>query len=105
MEKKAFLADLKKAITNSIGSERLKGVLLFGSEARSAATENSDIDILVLLKGPVLLGPDLQKVISATYFIQLEIDRCIHFIVADVNDYESGEFSLYRTIKNEGVAA
>jgi predicted nucleotidyltransferase len=105
MEKKLLLASVKKAISERIDSDRLKGVFLFGSEARSTATESSDIDILVLLKGPVHLGSDLQEVISATYSIQLELDRCMHFIVADSEDYDSGEFSLYRTIKSEGVAA
>jgi len=105
MEKKVFLASIKSAIAKKIGGEKLKGVFLFGSEARSIAAESSDIDILVLLKGPVHLGSDLQDVISATYSIQLELDRCMHFIVADCKDYESGEYSLYRTIKKEGVAA
>lgn len=105
MEKKIMLARVKKAIAERFAADRLKGVFLFGSEARSTATESSDVDILVLLKGPVQLGPDLQEVISATYSIQLEIGRCLHFVVADSKDYDSGEFSLYRMIKREGVAA
>jgi len=105
MDKKALLARINKAITERIGKERPKGVFLFGSEARSNASDSSDIDLLVLLNGPVHLGLDLQEVIEATYSIQLEIDRCFHFIVADREDYDSGEFSLYRTIKKEGIAA
>ncbi len=105
MDKKQLLIDIKKAIADKVGNNRLKGVLLFGSEARSTATEESDIDILVLLSGPIQLGSDLQEVISATYFIQLDIDRAIHFVIADEKEYESGEFSLYRTIKKEGFAA
>jgi uncharacterized protein len=104
MEKKFLLAGIKKAIAERIGSDRLKGVFLFGSEARSTATKNSDIDILVILKGPVQFGSDLQEVISATYSMQLDIDQIIHFTIGDIRDYESGEFSLYRRIKNEGVA-
>jgi predicted nucleotidyltransferase len=105
MEKKTLLTKVKKAIAERFAADRLKGIFLFGSEARAAASESSDVDILVLLNGPVQLGPDLQEVIAATYAIQLEIDRCLHFVVADSKDYDSGEFSLYRTIKREGVAA
>jgi predicted nucleotidyltransferase len=105
LNKKILLSRISKAIAAEIGKERLKGVILFGSEVRSTATESSDIDILVLLKGPVQLGLDLQEVISATYVIQLELDRCIHFIIADIKDYDSGDFSLYRIIKKEGIAA
>jgi predicted nucleotidyltransferase len=105
MNKKLLLTRVKKAIAEKIGSERLKGVFLFGSEARSTAMDSSDIDIFVILQGPVQFGPDLQEIISATYSIQLEIDRFLHFVIADSKDYDSGEFSLYRTIKSEGVAA
>jgi predicted nucleotidyltransferase len=105
MDKKFLLTSIKKAIAEKLGNGRLKGLFLFGSEARSTASDSSDIDILVLLEGPVHLASDLQEVISSTYPIQLELDRFLHFIVADSKDYDSGEYSLYRTIKNEGVAA
>jgi predicted nucleotidyltransferase len=65
MDKALLLADIKKAIAEKIGNDRLKGLFLFGSEARSTATDNSDIDILVLLEGPVRLASDLQEVISS----------------------------------------
>jgi predicted nucleotidyltransferase len=99
------LKAIKNAIAERIGDDRLKGVYLFGSEARSTAIGNSDIDILVLLRGPVHLGADLQEVILATYPLQLELDRFLHFIIADVKDYNSDEFSLYRAIKAEGIPA
>jgi predicted nucleotidyltransferase len=102
---KLLIATVKNAIAERIGGDRLKGVFLLGSEARSSATEDSDIDILVLLKGPVHLGSDLQLVISATYSIQLDLDRFLHFIIADFKDYNSDEFSLYRIIKAEGIPA
>jgi len=89
---KLLIGIVKNAIAERIGDDRLMGVFLFGSEARSSATESSDIDILILLKGPVRLGADLQEIISATYSIQLELDRFLHFIIADVNDYNSDEF-------------
>jgi predicted nucleotidyltransferase len=105
MEINVVLKSLKDIISECIGQERLQGVMLFGSEARSTATMTSDIDIMVLLKGPINYGQDLWNIISATYTIQLEIERCLHFILADIEEYNSGEFSLYRIIKNEGIAA
>lgn len=105
MEIKVLLTRIKTAIAECMGNDRLKGVFLFGSEARSCSTESSDIDILVLLEGPVHHGLDLQEVISATYSIQLEIDKFLHFVLADVEDYNAGDYALYRIVKSEGVAA
>jgi uncharacterized protein (DUF433 family) len=83
---------------------RLKGVVLFGSSARGNAGPDSDIDILVLLQGPVETGRDIDSAVKATYSLQLEIpDRPIHLAVADVEDYEAGEFAIYRHAKAEGV--
>ena len=99
-----FLTRIKKAIIEKMGENRIKGVFLFGSESRSISDERSDIDILVLIKGPVRLASDLQEVISSTYPIQLEINRFLHFTVADSKEYDSGAFFLYRAIKKEGIA-
>ena len=41
---------------------RLRGVVLYGSEARGEATPTSDIDVLVLLDGPVRFGEELRRV-------------------------------------------
>lgn len=83
--------------------DRLKGLILYGSEARGEATEDSDIDFLVLLTGPVRFGDDAFAIIDALYPIQLEVIRPICATPADVKAYESCEFSFYRNVKEEGV--
>ncbi len=83
--------------------DRLQGVVLYGSEARGEAGPDSDIDLLVLLEGPVNLGKDLWTAIEAVYPVQLETDRPIHPMPVDARSYEAGEFALYRNAKREGV--
>jgi predicted nucleotidyltransferase len=82
---------------------RLKGVVLCGSEARGEATEESDIDILVLLDGPFRYGHELEKIISTLYPIQLEVFRPLDATPVDVRKYESGLMALYRNAKKEGI--
>lgn len=83
--------------------DRLKGIILYGSEARGDATEDSDIDLLVLLEGPVKALGDLRIIVDALYPLQLEVDRPIHATPADFADYQAGEFSLYANVREEGV--
>jgi len=52
MERERLLREVKARLAAAFG-ERLKGVILYGSEARGAAEPDSDIDFLVLLDGPV----------------------------------------------------
>ena len=92
-----------KARLHAIYGDRLGGVVLYGSEARGEATPDSDIDILVLLTGPVALGQELRTIIAALYPLQLEIERPLHAIPVDMHVYEAGEFALYRHAQREGI--
>jgi predicted nucleotidyltransferase len=100
----SVLQRIKAALTVAFSS-RFRGVVLYGSEARGEATSDSDIDVLVLLAGPVQLGQDLRTIIHALYPLQLEIGRCIDALPVDITVYEAGEFALYRNAKREGITA
>lgn len=97
-----LLARIKTCLQAVYGS-RLHGVVLYGSEARGTATPDSDIDLLVLLTGPIALGRELRTIIQALYPIQLDIERPIHALPVDVKLYEAGEFGLYRHAHREGM--
>ena len=94
-----------KSILKDVYKERLKGIILYGSEVRGDAAPDSDLDLLVLLKGPVSLGSDLEIIIQAIYPLQLELERPIHVQPVDIADFEAGEFALYRNARKEGVFA
>jgi predicted nucleotidyltransferase len=83
--------------------DRLQGVLLYGSEARNEAREGSDLDLMVLLDGPVRLGRDLETIIEALYPVQLEIDAPIHATPVPADVFEAGEWGVYRSARREGV--
>jgi predicted nucleotidyltransferase len=83
--------------------ERLRGVLLYGSEARNEARTGSDVDLMVLLDGPVRLGRDLDTIVEALYPVQLEIDAPIHATPVSAEIFEAGEWGLYRSARRDGV--
>ncbi len=96
------IPEIKRRLGALYGN-RLKGVILYGSEARSEAAEDSDIDMLVLLEGPVKFGEEARRIIHALYPVQLEVIRPIHAIPVDSAHYDAGEFALYRRVKSEGI--
>ena len=101
MVKDRLLTEIKHRLA-SIYGERLRGVFLYGSEARGEALEESDIDVMIVLNGPVQLMKEPKRSIDAVYPLTLETGRPIHPDPVDVSDFEAAEFAFYRNVKVEG---
>jgi len=104
MERSELLQRVKAALRDAFG-ERFKGLILYGSEARGEADPDSDIDLLVLLQGPVNYWEDVHTCIHVLYPLVLEIERPIDATPADIRDYETDRWPLYREVKREGILA
>jgi predicted nucleotidyltransferase len=102
MDREELLNRIKDRLEDAYG-DRLQGIVLYGSEARGEAEPDSDIDLLVLLKGPIELWNDIQTNVHALYDLQLEVIRPIHAMPVDVEVFQAGEYALYRNAKREGV--
>jgi len=93
-----------RSALESLYGERLRGVLLYGSSARLTDTPESDIDLMVLLAGPVNVGEEIFRIWDMLYPVQLECDRVISVMPADADRYRRADRSLYRNVLEEGVA-
>jgi len=82
---------------------RLQKVVVYGSQARNEAPEDSDIDLMVVLEEPVKLGEDLETIIGALYPVQIELDRPIHAMPVAAEDFDAGQYTVYRHAKQEGI--
>ncbi len=104
MNKLAILKKIKTRL-QTVYRERLAGVVLNGSAARGNITDESDIDILVLLKGPVEYGNDLETNINSLYPLSLELGRRISANPVDAKEYETVMCPLYKASRKEGICA
>ncbi|MEW6267310.1 MAG: nucleotidyltransferase domain-containing protein [Thermodesulfobacteriota bacterium] len=103
MDRDAFLRRVKELLSEAFG-DRLQGVVLYGSEARGEAQPDSDIDVIVLLRGPVNEVADTRNVIRTLYSLQPEVGfRPIDAYPVDVREYEAGLWAVYRNARQEGV--
>ena len=86
MNRNKLLQEIKKRLQNSYG-DRLKGVVLYGLEARGDVSEDSDIDVLVLLDGPIRLWKELHTIIHSLYSLNLSCGRPISAKPVDAESF------------------
>lgn len=83
--------------------ERLSQVILFGSHARQQATENSDVDILIVLHDPVDASTEINRTSEFIAQLCLEHNLLISRLFLPQSRYETENSPLLRNIRTEGV--
>ncbi len=100
-----LMGEMRARLRAEFGA-RLKGIVLFGSQARGDAGPLSDIDVLVLLEGPIRFSADLARISDRLYPLTLENpEHPIHAMPIDFAEYAAGKCELYRRAAREGIAA
>jgi predicted nucleotidyltransferase len=102
MEIEGILKEIKTRLSEAFG-DRLRGVVLYGSEARGEGGPDSDIDVLVLLDGPVESWNDIKACSDAVYPLILRTGRTIDTRPVDLKHYREGQAPLYVNARREGV--
>ena len=92
-----------RARMEEIYGTRLAGLVLFGSQARGDGEPDSDIDVLVVLDGPLDRRSERERTIQLVADLSLEYDTVIMPVFTDAETYRDNEFSLYRNIRHEGI--
>ncbi|MFT5366128.1 MAG: putative nucleotidyltransferase [Candidatus Latescibacterota bacterium] len=97
-----IIETLRKQLETFYG-DRLAHLVLFGSRARGDAEPDSDIDLLVVLHGPVSAGTEIERTSFIVSDLCLENDVVIGCIFMDNDRYEHKNGPLLRNIRKEGI--
>lgn len=98
----AILAQLHSRFQELYG-DRLVQMVLYGSQARGDAEEGSDIDVLVVLKGPVSPGQEISRTSNISGKLSLQHDEVISCLFMDEERFANSYGPLLRNIRKEGV--
>ena len=101
----AAVKNLSELVVDSIGDDISK-VILFGSCARGDNTEESDIDIALLLKSDADKNEKYGQVLAEiTSDIMDKYQALVNFICIPFSQYEKKKtwYGLYKNINNEGI--
>ena len=83
--------------------DRLKGVYLYGSYARAEAADDSDIDVAVVLKGPLHAHTEEERASDIVGDLCLR-ESCllVPFFLSE-EEYRRTPYAVHRSIAHEGV--
>lgn len=99
-----ILKEFREEIEKLYG-ERLKGIILYGSWARGEAKEESDIDLLVVLKGEVIPGKEIDRMIDIITEINLKYGVLLSVFPVSVEEYTTVNSPLLINVRKEGLPA
>ncbi len=95
---KELVDELKK-----LYGENLSRVILYGSKARGDATEDSDIDIMIILKDVKDKSKELEKVIKLTTEIDFRYETLISVTLQSDEEYLKKRSPLLLNVRKEGI--
>jgi predicted nucleotidyltransferase len=86
-----------------MSGERLVRMVLYGSQARGDAEPGSDIDILVVLQGPVQPGDEIARTGGIVTDLSLQFQAVISCVFMDEDRFLHRSGPLLRNIRREGI--
>lgn len=92
-----------KNLLQRVYGARLLEVILYGSFAKSTPTEDSDIDIAVVLRGDVSRGKEIDRIYEALYELMLETGELISVFPLSEEEVGNSVWPLYHHIRTEGI--
>jgi uncharacterized protein len=99
-----IVAQLREGLKELYG-DRFRDLLLYGSYARGDAREWSDIDLLLLLDGPVDTVEEIVRSKDVSWPLSLENDVVLSVMPVSYQAYQRGESLFLRVVGREAVRA
>jgi predicted nucleotidyltransferase len=98
-----IITEFRQALEKIYG-DKLINLVLYGSQARGDATEDSDIDVMVILKSPVSPGDEIFRMGEVKNQINLKHDQLISVLPISEEDFLFKDTPLLENIRREGIA-
>jgi len=96
------VSDLEKGLKALYG-ERFRALLLYGSYARGDEREGSDVDLLLLLEGPVNPAREIMHLQTVKWPLALEANLTLSVMPFSVEDFERAGSIFLRTVRREAI--
>lgn len=104
MSIQTIIEEFKKEIKKIYGNQLYK-IILYGSWANGTATNDSDIDLMVVLKGKISPGREIDRMIDCITDLNLKYDTLLSVVPVSDEIYDRLDSPLMLNVRKEGIAA
>ena len=101
-EMRSILSELRERL-QAMYATRLTQIVLFGSHARGDAEPGSDVDVLVVLEGPVEPCKEIARTCEMVSSLSLTHGIVIACVFMDQDRFTHRQGPLLRNVRREGV--
>ncbi|MBI5562139.1 MAG: nucleotidyltransferase domain-containing protein [Deltaproteobacteria bacterium] len=98
-----ILHELKDGLAGLYG-DRLVSVILYGSYARGEATEDSDIDVAVVLKGEVAPGAEIDRMVDLLTELDMKYGSLTAVCPVSADDMGDADYPFFLNVRREGLS-
>ncbi len=97
-----ILENLQNELSRILG-EKLDSVLLFGSQARGDAKVDSDVDVLVVIRGDFDYGELIKRTSDVVSELSLQNDITISRVFISKEHFEHDQNPFLLNVRREGI--
>ena len=98
----AALAEAREALRERYGA-RLLRLVLYGSHARGEAHEESDVDVLVVLRDPFDVPREIRRLVDIELDLLDRYGLNVHLLPFEKDRYADQGHPLMMNVRDEGI--
>lgn len=101
LERNSLLSELRTALETLYG-ERLVQLVLYGSQVRGDTHAESDVDVLVVLEGPVEPGREIRRMRDVRTRFGLRYEQALSLLPVSEAEYQNESSTWLANARRDG---